>query len=95
MTDLIERLRRLPCYRPDVEESMLEAATLLEHQGAEIEALRETLEFYGDESGWNGPPVQTVNHEVFGKAYQNQASKIRLDRGSRARSVLKSLETET
>lgn len=37
MTDLIERLRRLPCYRPDVEEAMLEAATLLERQSALLE----------------------------------------------------------
>lgn len=50
--------------------------------------LVEGLRFYADESAWNAPPVQTVNHEIFGRAYQNQASKVRLDRGKHARILL-------
>lgn len=57
-------------------------------------ALRTALEFYADESAWNQPPVKTVAHEIFGKAYENQASKVRLDRGHVARAALASQEAQ-
>lgn len=53
-----------------------------------IEELVEALQFYADESGWNQPPVKTVYHDILGPAYENQASKIRLDRGVIARAAL-------
>lgn len=66
----------------------LGAAFADERAKARIAQLEGALEFYADESGWNQPPVQTVNHEIFGKAYQNQASKIQMDRGKIARQAL-------
>lgn len=50
--------------------------------------LVEALEFYADPEAWNQPPVKTIAHELFGPAYENQASKVRLDRGKIARAAL-------
>jgi hypothetical protein len=66
---------------------------ILERRGFTEEAdasadLVEALEFYADESAWNQPPVKTVAHELLGPAYENQASKVRLDRGRIARAAI-------
>lgn len=55
---------------------------------AEVERLREALEFYADKEAWNQPPVKTVSHELLGPAYENAASRVRLDRGKIARAAL-------
>jgi hypothetical protein len=61
---------------------------------AEVGRLREALELYADESGWNQPPVKTVAHEIFGVAYESQSSKVRTDRGRIARTALKTKDTD-
>lgn len=53
-----------------------------------VAELVEALEFYGDETAWNQPPVKTCEHELLGPGYENQASKVRLDRGRIARAAL-------
>lgn len=53
----------------------------------EIERLRKALEFYADESAWNQPPVK-VRAGLLGDEYENQASKVRRDRGRIARQAL-------
>lgn len=65
----------------------LTAKPVTEANGLLIEA----LQFYAAESGWNEPPIKTVKHEIFGEAYENQASKVRLDRGRIARDALAKL----
>lgn len=52
-----------------------------------MDAMREALEFYADESAWNQPPIKTRETEL-GTAYENQASKVRWDRGRIARKAL-------
>lgn len=50
--------------------------------------LLEALAFYADETAWNQPPVKAIAHELLGPAYENQASKVRLDRGRIARAAI-------
>jgi hypothetical protein len=50
--------------------------------------LVEALRFYADPDAWNQPPIKTVHHELLGPAYENAASKVRLDRGNIARKAL-------
>lgn len=58
----------------------------------ERDELLEALQFYADETAWNQPPVKTVAHELFGRAYENQASKVRNDRGGVARAAIAKAE---
>lgn len=85
-------------YRAEVEANaalIAEAGTVANETGLTPRQLADqraellaALEFYGELTGWNQPPVQTSDHEIFGKAYQNQASKIQTDRGKLARAVI-------
>jgi hypothetical protein len=54
----------------------------------EVLNLREALEFYADPNAWNQPPVKT-KQGWFTVEYENQASKMQVDRGKRAREALK------
>lgn len=72
----------------DQRELFTEAADEIEVLRAEVERMREALEFYADKEAWNQPPVKTVSHELLGPAYENAASRVRLDRGKIARAAL-------
>lgn len=54
---------------------------------AALEMQREALEFYADETAWNQPPIKT-RAGLLGIEYENQASKVRWDRGRIARLAL-------
>ncbi|MCX5581450.1 hypothetical protein [Kaistia terrae] len=59
----------------------------LEQARAENAGMLEALEFYGDETAWNQPPVKT-HAGLLGIEYENQASKVQKDRGRLARAAI-------
>jgi hypothetical protein len=54
---------------------------------ASVHDLLEALQFYADESAWNQPPIKT-RAGLLGVEYENQASKVRWDRGRIARAAI-------
>jgi hypothetical protein len=79
----------------DPEVNAKEIESVLKHYGFEgvtvtsmDDALIEALEFYADPEAWNQPPIKTIAHELLGTAYENQASKVRADRGKIARAAI-------
>lgn len=60
---------------------------------AQVETLREALEFYADKSAWNQPPVKT-SEGLLGIEYENQASLMQRDRGAKARAALSAVSRD-
>ena len=89
----------MPCA--DVQEAYTEyvRADLCAPQDERVQALeaenarlREVLEFYGDRSAWNQPPVRTYANGLFGVEYESRSSQMQRDRGAKARAALRDLE---
>jgi hypothetical protein len=58
---------------------------------AEVARLREVLEFYGEKSAWNQPPVRTNANGLLGVAYESRSSEMQRDRGAKARAALSAI----